>query len=94
MFEFVSGSSVPITLASATVTAAVVIEAFGLVITIVTCSISGNNWLLNIALLPLITLAAATAFALPPFPGELLTFGVMVIGLPYPVALSTGAPKT
>lgn len=98
IFVFVSDSSVSITFASATVTAAVLTEAFGLVITIVTYSISGSTWLLKIALLPFAPLVAAlvftpAVFALPPFT-ELLTLGVMVIGLPYPVALSTGAPKT
>lgn len=77
-------------------------EIFGLTIVTVTCSTSGKFWELKIALLPLAPFAPFTPFApldplapevpLPPLP-LVLTVGVMVIGLPYPVALRTGAPK-
>jgi len=75
------------------------VEIFGLTIVTVTCSTSGKFWELKIALLPLAPFAPFTPFAplapevpLPPLP-LVLTVGVMVIGLPYPVALRTGAPK-
>jgi len=99
---FVRASSVPFTLESAAVTKPVAefaVEIFGLTIVTVTCSTSGVNALLKIALLPFAPFAPFTPLAplapevpLPPLP-LVLTVGVMVIGLPYPVALRTGAPK-
>ena len=102
MFVFVRASSVPLTLESAPVTKPVAefaVEVFGLTIVTVTCSTSGVNALLKIALLPFAPFAPLAPLAplapvvpLPPLP-LVLTVGVMVIGLPYPVALRTGAPK-
>jgi|GEM_PF-3844732 len=105
MFVFVRASSVPLTLESAPVTKPVAefaVEVLGLTIVTVTCSTSGVNALLKIALLPFAPFASFAPLAplaplapvvpLPPLP-LVLTVGVMVIGLPYPVALRTGAPK-
>jgi hypothetical protein len=65
------------------------------VITIVTYSISGITWFLKMALLAAVPYPATpvAAFALPPPFADVLTVGVIEIGLPYPVALSNGAPK-
>jgi len=102
MFVFVRASSVPCKLESAAVSKPVQeleVEIFGLTFVTVTCSTSGVNALLKIALLPFAPFAPFTPLAplapevpLPPLP-LVLTVGVMVIGLPYPVALRTGAPK-